>query len=206
MTNSVNITQLIDWLEGRLKEDEEKAVTAAVQASGSHQATIAWLQTFLNLSRSTVLREPPGELLPETKIAFQEFARGKRPAGWLHRLVATLAFDSWQRSSLAGIRRAGLDVVPRQLVYRSDIIDIVLNTRAGARTDVLDLVGQVFPHHATDPVFFTVQLLQEDREVALTYTDALGKFSGTELAAGVYTLIISDDRVEITIADAELSA
>jgi hypothetical protein len=205
MVDSVNITQLVDWLEGRLTAEEEQAVAVAVQSNETLQTTVAWLRSFLDLSQATILMEPPGELLLGTTATFREYAGGKRPAGWLKRLTATLTSDSWQRSVLTGTRRTGLNAAPRQLVYRADFIDIVLNTRADAKTGQLDLLGQVFPHHEANLISFTIQLLQQERESALTYTDALGKFTCTELEAGVYTLIARGDRVEMILDDVELS-
>jgi hypothetical protein len=200
------MTQLLDWLEGKLPEDEAAAISAAVQADDSYQATLIWLQTFLNFSRSTVLIEPPAESLQEAMFHFRAFAQGKRPAGWLQKLVATLTSDSWQRPSLAGVRRTGLAVAPRQLVYQAEAADLVLNIRAGSDEAVFDLAGQVFPKDEADPASFTVQLLRREVEAGLTYTDDVGKFTFTNLAAGTYTIIVRGDQVEITIADVELRA
>ena len=208
MADALDITQLMDWLEGRLTEDEAKAISAAVQADDSYQATLTWLQSFLNFSRSTVLIEPPPDLLQEATSHFRASAQGKRPAGWLQRLVATLTSDSWQRPSLVGVRRTGLDVAPRQLVYQTDTADIALNIQARTDKNVFDLFGQVFPTDGSNPDSFTVQLTLRDQEseVALTYTNTVGKFSFTDLVAGRYSIIIRGDQVEITVADVDLSA
>jgi hypothetical protein len=208
MADSLDITQLMDWLEGRLSEDEAAAISAAIQADDSYKATVAWLQAFLNLSRSTVLIEPPPDLLQETISHFRAFAQGKRAPGWLQRLIATLTSDSWQRPVPAGVRRTGLGAAPRQLVYQANTVDIVLNIRAGSDEALFDLVGQVFPKDESDPASFTVQLTLRGREleVALTYTDNVGKFAFTNLAAGAYMLIILGNQAEITIAEVALSA
>jgi hypothetical protein len=163
------------------------------------------LQTFLNVSSSAVLLEPPADLLQEAKAKFQAFARGKRQAGWLQTLVATLLSDSWQRSSLVSVRRTGFEAVPRQLVFRADAADIVLNTQAGSDEDRLDLVGQVFPLDESDPASFTVQIIHRELEVALTGTNSVGRFTCADLEAGAYTIVIRGDEVEITIPDVDLS-
>jgi hypothetical protein len=166
------------------------------------------LQAFLNLSRSTVLIEPPPDLLQETTFHFRAFAQSKRPPGWLQRLIATLTSDSWQRPVPASVRRTGLGAVPRQLVYQANTVDIVLNLRAGSDGALFDLVGQVFPKDESDPASFTIQLTQRGRELeaALTYADNVGKFAFTNLAAGAYTIIILGNQVEVTIAEVTLSA
>jgi hypothetical protein len=206
MADSVNITQLMDWLEGRLTKEDLKAVEDAVQDQESYQAAISWLQAFLKASRSTVLIEPPGQLIRDVNAEFRAFAQGRRRAGWLQELVARLTSDSWQRQSLVGVRRTGLEAIPRQLVFRAAAADIVLNTRAGRDEDRFDLVGQVFPLDESDPAAFTVQLLQHESEVALTSTSNVGRFTCGDLIAGVYTLIIRGDHAEITIPDVDLSA
>lgn len=206
MTDSLSITRLIDWLEGRLPEDEAEAVANAVQADESHQASVAWLRNFLDFSKSTVLTEPPADIAREAMAYFRAYARGKQKPGWLQRLAATLTSDSWQRPSLVGVRYTGLDTAPRQLVYTVSKADIVLNTQAGVDKDTFDLIGQVFPTDETDPASFTVQLIHKELEAALTYTNKLGKFMFTGLPHNVYTMIIRGDQAEITIADVDLSA
>ena len=181
---------------------------AAIQADESSQADLAWLRDFLKLSGSTVLMEPPPELVDQAVGNFRAFARGKQPSGWLQKLVATRTFDSWQRPSLAGVRRTGLDAPPRQLVYQTNVADVILNIRTGSKEALFDLAGQVFPKDETDPASFTVQLTLrgQEFEAALTYTNDIGKFACANLATGVYTIIVRGDQVEITVADIELSA
>lgn len=208
MTNRLSFTQLIDWLEGRLPEDEAKVITLAVQADESYQASVAWLRSFLGFSKSTVLTEPPADIAKEAMAYYRAFVQGKRQPGWLQSLVATLTSDSWQRPSLAGVRSMDLDTVPRQLVYTVSTSDIVINIRAGTDKDTFDLIGQLFPTDGSDPASFTVQLTLrgQELEAALTHTNKMGKFTCTRLPNGVYTLIIRGDQAEITIADVELSA
>jgi hypothetical protein len=206
MAGALDITRLMDWLEGRLTEGEAKTISAAVQADDSYQAAVAWLQNFLNFSRSTVLIEPSPELSQDAASHFRAFAHGKQPASWLQRFVATLSSDSWQRPARAGVRRTGLGAVPRQLVYQANTVDIVLNIKTGSDEALFDLVGQVFPKDESDPASFTVQLLRREVEAGLTCTDNVGKFAFTNLAAGTYTIIVRGDLVEITVTDVDLSA
>jgi hypothetical protein len=184
-----------------------EAITAAIQKDDSNQAAIGWLRDFLKLSGSTVLMEPPAELVEQAVANYRAFARGRQPTTWLQKLVATLTSDSWQRPSLAGVRRTGLDAASRQLVYQADVADVILNIRAGSDEALFDLAGQVFPKDETDPVSFTVQLTLrgQELEAALAYTNDVGKFNCTSLAAGPYTIIVRGDDVEIMLADVELS-
>jgi hypothetical protein len=206
MTDSLDVSKLLDWLEGKLSKDEAEAIAAAIQADESVQMNVNWLRSFLDISKSSTLTEPPPELSQGIMTYFRAFARGRKQSAWLQRLVATLTSDSWQRPSLVGVRHTGLAVAPRQLVYQAEAADLVLNIRAGSDKAVFDLAGQVFPKDEADPTSFTVQLLRWEIEAGLTYTDNVGKFTFTNLAAGTYTIIVRGDQVEIAIADVELHA
>lgn len=207
MSDFLNVTQLIDWLEGRLPEHEAEAIADAVgaaRADESLNATVTWLRTFLDLSKSTVLVEPPDEAVQAAAAHFRASVQGKRQAGWFQTLVAKLTSDSWQRPSLAGVRHTGLGAAPRQLVYAASTADVVLNTQVGTYRNTFDLIGQVFPTDEADPASFTVQLIRHELEVALTFANEVGKFTFADLPAGVYTLMIRGDQAEITVADLEL--
>jgi hypothetical protein len=196
----------MDWLEGRLAKEEAMTVADAVQAEKSNQATVTWLQSFLDLGKSTVLREPPAELSRAVTANFRAFAQGQQQSTWLQRMAATLTSDSWQRPSLVGVRHTGLEAAPRQLVYQTNAADVAVNIQAGTHQNVFDLFGQVFPRDGSDPDSFAVQLIHQEREVALTYANNVGKFGFTELAAGIYSIIIRGDQVEITVAPVELDS
>jgi hypothetical protein len=206
MTDRLTITQLLDWLEGRLREDEAVNVAAIVKADESYEPIVSWLRTFLDFSKSTVLVEPPNEMFGGAAAYFRAVAHGNRQSRWLQRLAATLISDSWQMPSLVSVRHTGLGAPPRQLVYTAPTADIVLNTREGLARETFDLMGQVFPTDGADPAAFTVQLMQQEWEAALTYTNKLGKFNCTGLPAGAYTIVIRGDLVEIAMADVGLSA
>jgi hypothetical protein len=96
--------------------------------------------------------------------------------------------------------------MPRQQVFQAAAADIVLNTRVGSEEALFDLIGQVFPLDEADPAAFTVQLLHQELEMALTCTSSVGRFTCSDLLAGAYTLVLRGDDVEITIPDVELSA
>lgn len=206
MTDRLTITQLIDWLEGRLPEDEAENVAADVKADASYEPIVNWLRTFLDFSRSTVLVEPPAELFEGAAAYFRAVAHGNRQPRWLQRLAALLISDSWQMPSLVSVRHTELGAPPRQLVYTAATADIVLNTREGTAQETFDLKGQIFPTDGADPASFTVQLIQQEWEAALTYTNRVGKFNCTGLPAGAYTIVIHGDLAEIAIADVGLSA
>lgn len=205
MSELLNITQLMDWLEGRLPDDKAGSVASAVQADASLTATVNWLRAFVDFGKSTVLVEPPDELSREAVSYFHTSSQSQRQTGWLQRLVATLTSDSWQRPSLVGVRYAGLKAAPRQLVYEAATADIVLNIHAETTGNTFNIIGQVFPIDGAAPDSFTVQLIRQDLEAAYTYTNEVGKFTFTDVSGGAYTIVIRGDQAEIIISDIEVS-
>lgn len=197
-------TQLMDWLEGKLPPAEAGRVAKAVDSDQELQEAVAWLRRFLALSASTTLVEPPADLRQAPTRLFEAYAEGRRPAGFWQTLVATLTSDSWQRLAPAGARQAGLPAAPRQLIYASAVADVALNIQAQPDGQRLGLVGQVFPLDETEPAAFTAQLLQREKEVALTAADDQGKFAFPPLPAGAYDLVISSERADILIPALEL--
>ena len=53
---------------------------------------------------------------------------------------------------------------------------------------------------------FCVQLLQGETELGITATDDLGAFAFESVPSGVYEIILSADRVEVSIAPVGLNA
>jgi hypothetical protein len=93
----------------------------------------------------------------------------------------------------------------RQLVYSADALDVALNLLQRARDKKLDLNGQLLSHNDAELGSFSVQLLQSETELAITATDDLGGFAIESIPPGVYELILSSERVEVSIKPVELN-
>ncbi|MEW6637002.1 MAG: carboxypeptidase-like regulatory domain-containing protein [Actinomycetota bacterium] len=204
----IGFERLVDWLEGRLSEEEGRKVERRVEAAG--EATLAeveFLRAFYEASEETVLEEPPERLRGELERRFEEYAGRRRHPGPLRRLVAALAFDSGLQAAAAGVRSASIDGAGRQLIYTTDVADIALNVRSRRGRRRLDLEGQVLPGTGeVNPGSFSVRLLQETSEVETTGTDDLGEFAFEDVAPGSYELLVSTGDVEIVISPIELEA
>lgn len=74
-----------------------------------------------------------------------------------------------------------------------------------ARDKKLDLNGQVLSHSDAELGSFSVQLLQSETERAITATDDLGGFAIESIPPGVYELVLSSERVEVSIKPVELN-
>jgi hypothetical protein len=202
----IDFSQLVDWMEGRLSEAEAHAVEEQVAVADSATlADVAWLYKFVSATEVTVLESPPPEVRSTLIARFEAYAEGRRTPGLLKRVVASLAVDSGLRPAV-GVRAAGAQGVRRQLIYSADAVDVALNFLPRDRDKNLDLEGQVFPRNDTELGSFSVQLLRDETELAITTTDDLGGFAFESILPDVYTIILSTDQVEVSITSVELSA
>lgn len=199
----IDFSQLVDWAEGCLSEEEARAVDG--QLAGADSATladVAWLQKFVRATEGAVLESPPAEVRNTLIARFEAYAEGRAP-GLLERSVATLAFEGGLRPA-AGVRTASTQGARRQLIYSADALDIALNFWPRASNNDLDLEGQLFPRDDAKLDSFIIQLLRAETQVAITATDDLGSFNFESIPPGVYTVIACTDRVEVSITRVEL--
>jgi hypothetical protein len=200
----ISFERLADWVEGRLSEEEARALEEQVAvADEATRAQVKWLHAFARTNESVVLDTPPHEVRDELIRRFGAYAEGRHTPSFLQRLVATLSFDSGLQPAF-GVRSAAGQEKQRQLVYTTDAADIALNVRPRPRNGHLDLDGQVFPADSADPASFSVQLLSGAKEVDLTTTDELGEFAFQSVSPGAYQILVSGERVEILISTIEL--
>jgi hypothetical protein len=206
MPNSedVEFARLLDWVEGRLSEQEARAVEKQVAAAGSAtRADVAWIRAFARISKDVVIASAPSEVRDTLVDRFETYAEGKQKPGFLERLVARLTFDS-NLQPATGLRAAGISESQRQLVYSTDAADVAIIVQPRTRDGLLDVYGQILPADATDSGVFSVQLLQDASEVATTATNDLGEFTFEAVPPGVYEVLTGSDRVEIQLPDVEL--
>jgi hypothetical protein len=201
----IAFSQLVDWVEGRLPQKEAQAVEEQVEVADSATlADVAWLRKFVRATEDSVLESPPPEVRSTLIARFRAHAEGRRTPGLLKRVVATLTFDGGLRPAV-GVRSAGTQGARRQLVYSVDDLDVALNFLPRARDKNFDLDGQVLPRDDVELGSFSVQLLQSESELGITATDDLGAFAFESIPSGVYEIILSTDRVEVSIAPVELN-
>jgi hypothetical protein len=203
---TIDFSRLVDWVEGRLPEEEARAVEEQVaDADAATLADVAWLRKFARAAQGGVLESPPPEVRSTLIARFKAHAEGRRTPGLLERVIATLTFDGGLQPAV-GARTAGAQGARRQLVYSADGIDVALNILPRARDKKFDLDGQVLPRDDVELGSFSVQLLQSETELGLTATDELGAFAFESVPSGVYEIVLSTDRVEVSIAPVELNA
>ena len=202
----IDFSRLVEWVEGRLSEQEAQAVEEQLAVADSATlADVAWLHKFVRATEGTILESPPAEVRSTLVARFEAYMEGRRTPGLLKRLVATLAVEGGLRPA-AYVRAAGAQEVRRQLIYSTDALDVALNFWQRARDKNLDLAGQIFPRDDMELGSFSVQLLRGETELGITTTDELGGFAFESIPPGVYTVILSTDQVEVLIMPVELNA
>jgi hypothetical protein len=201
----IAFSQLVDWVEGRLPEKEARAVEKQmVVADSTTLADVAWLRKFARATEGSVLESPLPEVRSELIARFKAHAEGQRPPGLFTRIVATLTFDDGLRPAM-GVRSVGAQGTRRQLVYSADALDVALNISPRPRDKKIDLDGQLLSQNDAELGSFSVQLLQSETELAITATDDLGGFVMESIPPGEYELILSSERVEVSIKPVELN-
>ena len=202
-SEDVEFARLLDWVEGRLSEQEARAVQEQVAAAGSTtRADVAWMRAFARISEDTVITSPPSEVRDTLIDRFEAYAEGKQQPGFLKRLVATLTFVS-NLQPAPGLRAGGV-LESQQLVYSTDTADVALTVHPRRSDELLDLDGQILLVNTTDSDAFGVQLLEGSSDVITTATNDLGEFTFKAVPPGVYEMLASSDRVEIQIPRLEL--
>ena len=202
----IDFETLADWADGRLPEEEARAVEERLaEADEATRADAEWLRAFSRASKDVVLEDPPAEQRAELAGLFEAYAESRRQPGVLKRFVATLSFGGGLQP-LAGVRAAAAQESQGQLVYTTEAADVALNFRRRPGNVDLDLDGQVFPNDDEEPEAFAVQILRGVEEVGATATDELGEFAFEGVAPGEYQILLSSERVEILISPVDLGA
>jgi hypothetical protein len=199
----VKFARLLDWIEGRLSEEEARAVEEQVWVGDSATlADVAWLRAFARIAEDTVIASPPSEVRDTLIERFEAYAEGKRRPGFLQRLVATLTFDSGRQPALGC--RATTPELQRQLAYTTEAADVAIDVRPRRSDGLLDIHGEILPVDSTDTGAFAVQLLAGSSEVATTATNDLLEFAFEAVPPGMYEIIVSSEQSEISIPQVEL--
>jgi hypothetical protein len=203
-SEDMEFTLLLDWVEGRLSEQEARTVEERVAAGDSAtRADVAWLRAFARVSEDTVIASPPSGVRDALIERFEAYAEGKQHPGLLERLVASLTFDS-NLQPAAGLRAVGVPGSQRQLIYTTAAADVAMTVRPRSQDGLLNIYGQILPLDGTDSGVLGVQLLEGSSEVATTATNDLGEFTFEAVPSGAYEVLASSDRIEIQIPHVEL--
>lgn len=201
---ALTFARLLDWVEGRIPAPAAEQVAAQVaQADPAVRAAVAWLEAFHTLSAQLHIEAPPAATRALLRRRFEAYALQRRTPSLLRRVLATLSFDSGAQALAPGLRSAGVQDAPRQLIYSTELADLALNMLPRAFDQQIDLHCQIFPKQADQPM----QVALELRGEAMTSTgvaDELGEWTFEAILAGHYTLIMRAGDVEVVVESLEL--
>jgi hypothetical protein len=196
----LSFARLLDWVEGRLSEDEAIAVAQAAESNEGTRKTTAWLRAFHQISAELVLEAPPAATHELLIRRFAAFAQARQRPSLLQRVAAALTFDSRAQPAMLGVRGIDSSASHRQLIYSSDAADLALNIFRRPADQRLDLSGQVFMKSDQLGEPLSIHLLRQDNELETTSADDLGEFSFTALSNGEYTLLLRGAAAEVVVA------
>lgn len=199
-SNRFHFSELLDWLEGRLPPDEAQAMAERLEtADAATQADLDWLRLFLEARRSIKLSSPPPAVRETLKRRFADHTEARQPPGLFQRLLAALTFDSRTQLATFGLRSATEEGQQRQVIYTTEAAEIALTIHSTLPEKIFHVTGQIFPITDAPGTAFSIQLLRDASEVALTAADELGEFTFANLPAGEYDLIASAGQYEVVI-------
>lgn len=205
MQNELTFEQLVDWVENRLAPAEAAVVAEQVAANPTAQTEVAWLRALGQTSNVVKLTKLPVAVRTALVEQFTQLTRDKEQPGFFQRLFARLTFDSSLQPAAVGVRAAEFGRT-RQLVYATGVADVAINLQPRPLEQGMDVLGQILLNDdAFVPDEFSIQLLQESREVGMTLADDLGEFTFAGIQPGRYQLILSTDMLDIQLPDLDLS-
>jgi hypothetical protein len=215
MNNDITWEKIVDWVEGRLTNQEAQAfATALASASEATQAEAIWVRAFYKLGASVPLKDLSDSARQKLRAEFEQWSARRnvpQPLAALSRFfrvfAATLSLDSWTMP-LVGVRYGDVPRDSRQLIYTSELADIALNIRPHNREGILDLRCQVFASGDSSSALnfqsISAQLIQGAVFRQTQVTD-LGDFLFSQLQPGNYDLSLVSDDFEIAIPNLSLS-
>lgn len=186
---------LVDLAEGRLAPLEVAELRARIAADPLAQAELAAIEELIGLMRSDDSIDAPEHVIGRALRLMRQPLASPAP-GALRRLVATLRNDSWQPPRLAAGFRS-VQAWPRALLLSAG--DRELDLQIGPRGAQWELRGQVL-----GPEEPGVVVLSNTDERVTAALNELGEFVLPPVAAGRYTLTLTQDDLEIVVPDLEL--
>ena len=194
----VGFQKLIDYLDGRLREDDARPVAEHLAAGCKRcEADRSWYGLLKSMKGVPEPAEPPSWVSRRAVRLFEMRPRSESVPERLAHAVARLVFDSLQQPALAGARASGAD--SRHLLYAVDNYSIDLQIAPGGELGA-DLIGQVLS--TSEPGFdsvagITIDLACEGEPISSTVTDDIGVFIMSKIGLGEYDLQI--DARDMTI-------
>ena len=192
-------SDLIDWLEGRLSPADVERIEHALENDADLDTEVAWLRQFAELSGKVALADPSPQVRTNLQAHFAEHVAANRPPTLWQWLTATLSFDSRQQLATSGVRRGELPPEKYQLLYTTNLADIVLSVEPKDK-ETHHLYGHVLPNgEGVEVTDWGVQLVQSGQDLGIVAVDEVGEFAFLGVNAGIYDFIINTGGSEIFV-------
>ena len=195
----IPFARLADLAEGRLAAADERDARAHLAACADCSEQSAQLERLTSLMRADVSEDAPRGVLMNAVGLFRA-RRAERSPGLLRRVVAALTFDSSTLTPAFGVR-SGQAAPARQLLFSAGDFDVDLRLASGGEGWTVS--GQVLGPCAGGEVVATAA---EGEAAARAELNELCEFTLPPVPAGVYTLRLRVDEVEVEIPELSLRA
>ena len=192
--------RLIDYLDGRLAEDEAARLAAHVDSGCRHCApTRDWYVLVRQAVSADDCVEPPPWVLKRAVRIFDEKGSRPRLVERLGRAVASLVFDSLAQPVILGVRST--ETANRQLLYRAGdySVDLQIAPSDGASLDVRGQVLREGEEGFESVAGIKVELTPGGEVTRETLTDGTGEFAFEGLEPGEYDLRLEAKDLNITV-------
>ena len=181
--------ELLDYCDGHINKADAQSVASHL-SSGCPQCAqdIGWYKRVRDIAASDALEDPPAWVFMRALRLFEN--RAQTPTAHFGRLLAALAFDSFARPTLSGVRL--VETSNRQLLYRAGAFAIDLQLDFFSPTAV-NLVGQILRESESrfeSVSELLVRMTREGKPVHETITGATGEFTIQHLAHNEYDLSV----------------
>jgi hypothetical protein len=190
----VPFAQLVDLVEGRASDDEQKRARAHTSSCGRCAAELVWLEQVIDLMRTDETVDAPPEAIARAVGLFHSRKAPDR-ASIRQLLRAILRFDS-TRASLAPALRSRVPL-ERQLIFEAEGFNLDLRVRPDGPMWLI--FGQVFGAAGRG-------LVQLNGPTGTTQADLndLSEFRLPLVPAGSYNLTLRLESVDVEIAGLEI--
>ena len=133
------LTQILDWLEGRLTHSAAARVASAVETGDAATLDdVRWAQEFLDARAVMPLIRPPTELSQRIRNAFSTYRLAQSDDGWID---GELRHDSRRFAGSSGMRSSS-DGPSAQLTYATAIGSVIL-TIEEMKSGLLQIQGHI---------------------------------------------------------------
>ncbi|MCA1592099.1 MAG: zf-HC2 domain-containing protein [Acidobacteria bacterium] len=198
----IPFARLADMIEGRLPAPEQAETRAHLEACERCTGQAAKLQRITQLMRADDSQDAPRDVLFNTISMFRSRHATEKAPGILRRVLAALNFDSGSQPLAFGVR-SGQAATARQLLFKAGDVSVDLRLAQGGEGWTVS--GQVLGPCGGGQVEM-VRDGETEPAVRAGLNNLCEFVMLPPVAAGIYTLRLRLDDVEVEIPELDLRA